>query len=173
MKRTGSYQRYGTAGAIPLSAKSAKITVLPVNKEKPYKKSSASPTTGNSSSNPHLSPSAIQEPEQFSVLYSDDLYCDDIDTPQPTDNTCDDMTITFHELQLLPFTDYELEFICSQIQSDAELYREIQCTRIILINLEMFKYNGLRVNPTDKKKLVLKFTQIFRTLLRMKAMITS
>jgi hypothetical protein len=71
-------------------------------------------------------------------------------------------------MQLRPFTGFELDAFCLQITTEAELFREIQCAKQYLVELETFKFNGEHVAKEDKKKLVAKFTQLFRRLLRLK-----
>jgi len=75
----------------------------------------------------------------------------------------------FNDVQLQPFTSYQLQFFCNQILNEEELDHEIQTTRDILIRLEMFEYDGKRVLAKDKNMLVRKYTQLFRTLLVVKA----
>jgi hypothetical protein len=162
MKPTGSYPHSGIDGVRPWSAKSVSITISPMRNEKPSKKSFADPMTGSSTfKTPSPPPPPKQEPE-FS-----DLYCDDI---VPSTIPCDvhNRISAFDELQLRPFTPFELELFCVQIMTEVELYREIQCTKNYLVELENFKFNGDPVTAQDKKKLVTKFTQLFRRLLILK-----
>lgn len=165
MKPTASYPRSGTAGARPWSAKSVTITILPMRNEKPSKKSSADQTTGLSAFKIQSPPLHPQESELS------DLYCDDI-VPSQIPCNAEGRTNVFDSIQLRPFTNFELELFCAQIMNEDELYREIECTKNYLVELEKFKFNGLPVTKEDKIKLVTKFTQLFRRLLLLKYDIT-